>query len=98
MKTLSLIALSTGLLVQAQQPRNFPQPEPAKPVTIAEIPGIIAAGSQWKMAWQGTATADGMAGTKDGGILFAEEQTNTIFKLDKDDKVSAFLTNPHGPG
>jgi gluconolactonase len=97
MKALSLIALSAGLL-QAQQPRNFPQPEPAKTVTIAEIPGIIAAGSQWKMAWQGMATADGMAGTKDGGILFAQEQTNTIFKLDKNDKVSAFLTNPHGPG
>jgi sugar lactone lactonase YvrE len=98
MKALSLIALATGLLVEAQQPRNFPQPDPAKPVTITEIPGIIAAGSQWKMAWQGTATADGMAGTKDGGILFAQEQTNTVFKLDKDDKVSAFLTNPHGPG
>jgi gluconolactonase len=98
MKALSLIALTTALLVQAQQPRNFPQPEPAKQVTITEIPGIIAAGSQWKMAWQGTATADGMAGTKDGGILFAQEQTNTIFKLDKNDKVSAFLTNPHGPG
>jgi gluconolactonase len=98
MKGLSLMALGAGLLVQAQQPRNFPQPDPAKAVSITEIPGIIAAGSQWKMAWQGTATADGMAGTKDGGILFAQEQTNTIFKLDKDDKISAFLTNPHGPG
>src|SRR5580704_64017 len=97
MKALSLIALSAGLL-QAQQPRNFPQPEPAKTVTIAEIPGIITAGSQWKMAWQGMATAAGMAATKDAGILFAQEQTNTIFKLDKNDKVSAFLTNPHGPG
>lgn len=98
MKALSFIALTTGLLIQAQQPRNFAQPEPAKQVTIIEIPGIVAAGSQWKMAWQGMATADGMAGTKDGGILFAQEQTNTIFKLDKNDKVSAFLTNPHGPG
>lgn len=98
MKSLPLLALASCLFAQAQQPRNFPQPEPFKQVAVTQIPGIIAAGSQWKMAWQGTATADGMAGTKDGGILFAQEQTNTIFKLDKNDKVSAFLTNPHGPG
>jgi len=93
-----LVALASSFAAQAQAPRNFPQPEPFKQVTVTEIPGIVAAGSQWKMAWQGMATADGMAGTKDGGILFAQEQTNTVFKLDKNDKVSPFLTNPHGPG
>jgi gluconolactonase len=98
MKFIWLLAVTSGVLVSAQQPRNFPQPEPAKQVTITQIPGIIAAGSQWMMAWQGTATADGMTGTKDGGILFAQEQTNTIFKLDRKDKAAPFLTNPRGPG
>ncbi len=95
--TIALPALC-ALSAFGQQPRNFPQPDPPKEVKITEIPGIIAAGAEWKMAWQGMATADGMAGTKDGGILFAQEQTNSINKLDAKDKFSTFLSTPHGPG
>ena len=93
-----LLAAVLAVSPLAGQPRNFPQPAPPKEVTITEIPGVIAANSQWKIAWQGTATADGMAGTKDGGLLMAQEQTNHINKLDKNDKFSVFLSTPHGPG
>ena len=82
----------------AQPPRDFPQPPPNKEVTIAAIPGVIGAGAKWTEVWHGNETADGIAGTSDGGILFAQEQTNRINKLDKNGKFSVFLSNPHGPG
>ena len=89
-------ALVLGSL--AAQPRQFPQPAPYKEVTITAIPGVIAAGARWTMVWQGNETADGILGTKDGGLLFAQEQTNHINKLDKNGKFSVFLSSPHGPG
>jgi gluconolactonase len=67
-------------------------------VTVTEIPGVIAAGSQWTLAWQGTDNADGIVGTADGGLLFAQEQPSRISKLDGKDKVSVYLENTHGAG
>src|SRR6266853_1186807 len=67
-------------------------------VTVTEIPGVVGAGSKWKLAWQGTDNADGIVGTADGGLLFAQEQPNRISKLDKNDKVSVFLEDTHGAG
>ena len=96
----ALIALSP-LAAQPPRrggPRTFQQPQPPREVTIAAIPGVVAAGAQWKIAWQGDATSDGIAGTSDGGVLFAQEQTNHIGKVDKNDKFSVFLTTAHGPG
>jgi gluconolactonase len=82
----------------AQQPRTFPQPALAKEVTITAIPGVIADGAKWTLVWQGNENADGIAGTNDGGLLFAQEQLNQVSKVDKNGKFSAFLTNAHGPG
>ncbi len=50
------------------------------------------------MAWQGEATADGMAGTDDGGLIFAQEQSNRIIKIDEKDNVTILLARSHGPG
>ena len=58
--------------------------------------GVIAAGAKWTLVWQGNENADGIAGTNDGGLLFAQEQINQVSKLDKNGKFSAFLTNGHG--
>jgi len=82
----------------AAQPRNFPQPAPYQEVTTKDIPGIVAGGQKWTQVWQGNETADGMLGTKDGGILFAQEQTNHIDKIDAKGNFSVFLSTPHGPG
>jgi gluconolactonase len=90
-----LSALSIGILVA--QPRTFPQPPPPKDVTITAIPGIIDAGATWKLVWQGDSNADGIVGYKNG-LLFAQEQTNHVNMLDKNDKFSVFLSNGHGPG
>jgi gluconolactonase len=50
------------------------------------------------MAWQGEATADGMVGTDDGGLIFAQEQSNRILKIDEKDNLTILLARSHGPG
>jgi gluconolactonase len=67
-------------------------------VTATAIPGVVAAGASWKLAWQGTDNADGIVGSDDGGILFAQEQPNQISRLDRDDRASVFLKGTHGAG
>jgi len=103
--TVSLLGLTllAGAVAVAQQrnaggQRNFPQPTPAKEVTVTAIPGVIAAGAQWKLVWQGPDNADGIVGTKEGGLLFAQEQPSTIGMLDKNDKFSIFVRDTRGTG
>jgi gluconolactonase len=67
-------------------------------VTVGGIPGVVAAGAVWTRAWQGTDNADGLVGSDDGGLLFAQEQPNQISKLDVNDRVSVFLRDTHGAG
>lgn len=88
----------TQLGAQPNQQKSFPQPAPPREVTITAIPGVIDAGVKWTKAWEGHETADGIVGTDDGGLLFAQEQTNQINKLDKNGKFSVYLKTPHGPG
>ena len=52
-----------------------------KPAEISAIDGVVAAGSQWQIAWSGPMTADGMSVTADGHLLFAQEQSNSIRRL-----------------
>jgi len=43
---------------------------PARDYTVSEIPGVIAAGQQWKEIWSEVGNnADGIIGTKDGGVM-----------------------------
>ncbi len=74
------------------------QPQGAREVTITAIPGVVAANSRWMLAWQGTDNADGIIGTDDGGLLFAQEQPNRISKLDAKDKVAVVLEDTLGAG
>ena len=74
------------------------QPPGAREVSVSAIPGVVAPASRWMLAWQGTDNADGVVGTDDGGLLFAQEQPNRISKLDANDKVSVALEDTHGTG
>lgn len=74
------------------------KPVAAKDVTSTAIPGVIAAGQKWKMAWQGEATADGMVATDDNGLIVAQEQSNRILKIDEKDNLTILLARSHGPG
>jgi gluconolactonase len=58
----------------------------------------VAEGARWTLAWQGTDNADGLVGTSDGGVLFAQEQPSRVSKLDSDDRVSVFVENTRGAG
>src|SRR5690349_16478032 len=82
----------------AGKKQGFAQPEAAREASVSEIPGVVAAGVKWTLAWQGTDNADGIVGTSDGGLLFAQEQPSRVSKLDHNDKVSVFLENTHGIG
>lgn len=66
--------------------------------TVAAIPGVIAAGAKWEIVWAGFQTADGIVGTPDGGVLFAQEQSDSIRKLDVNGKEFIYLTDTHGAG
>jgi gluconolactonase len=74
------------------------QPQGPRDVTVSAIPGVVAAGSRWVLAWQGSDNADGIVGTADGGLLFAQEQPNRISELDVNDRVSVQITDTHGTG
>jgi gluconolactonase len=74
------------------------QPQGAREVMVAAIPGVVAANSRWLLAWQGTDNADGIVGTKDGALWFAQEQPNRISALDQNDKVSVAIEDTHGTG
>ncbi len=95
---LSILAAAQG---QVPPPQGQQLGGPAgslRKVAVTQIPGVVAAGSEWKLAWQGTDNADGLVGTEDGGLLFAQEQPNRISKLDQNDKVSVFVNDTRGAG
>ena len=89
-----LLAL-TALLAQ---PANAQLLAGEKDARITAIDGVIAADAQWELAWAGLMTADGIAGTDDGGLLFAQEQSNSIRKLGADAKEYVYLSGLAGPG
>jgi gluconolactonase len=94
----SIAALLLFLLTAATAAQRGGAGQGARDVTVTGIPGVVAAGAAWRVAWQGTDNADGVVGTADGGVLFAQEQPRRISKLDVMDRVSVLLTDTHGVG
>jgi gluconolactonase len=69
-----------------------------RPAVVTAIPGVIAADATWEIVWADFETADGIVGTPDGGVLFAQEQTDTIRKLDVKGKEYVFVRDSFGAG
>ncbi len=65
---------------------------------VTEIPGVVAANATWELVWADFKSADGLVGTADGGVLFAQEQGDTIRKLDVNNHEMVYLTDTHGAG
>jgi len=61
----------------------FAQGQPAAEATVnvAAIPGVVAPGAKWRIFWTGPMVVDGMTWDSDGGVLFAQEQSNSIIKV-----------------
>jgi sugar lactone lactonase YvrE len=70
-----------------------------KEYTVTGIAGVIAAGAKWTEVWRDDGNnADGLVGTKDGGVLFAQNDNNRIGKIDKNGKVTYPYTGLNIPG
>ena len=56
--------------------------EPGEVVTdVSAIAGVVSGDAAWQTVWTGPMAADGMSTTTDGLLLFAQEQSNAIWKL-----------------
>jgi gluconolactonase len=78
-------------------------PAPAAPTprayTVTEIPGVIAAGKEWKEFWQVDGNnADGIVGTEDGGLLLAQNDNSAVVKLDRNGQASVAYTGTNTGG
>jgi gluconolactonase len=77
---------------------NGPGPGP-RDYSVTAIPGVIAAGQQWKFVWQDAGNdGDGIVGTNDGGLLIAQNDKSDVVKLDKNGKASIAYTETHTGG
>ena len=83
--------MATTLIAQGLLPGE-------RATTITAIPGVIAADAKWEIVWADFETADGIVGMPDGGVLFAQEQTDTIRKLDVKGQETVLLTDTKGAG
>ncbi len=66
---------------------------------VTEIPGVIAAGQQWKDIWQVDGNnADGIIATKDNGLLIAQNDKSDVVKLDSNGKTSVAYSDTNTGG
>ena len=93
-----LRVLALSVLLSAAAPAVAQLLPGERPAAVGEIPGVIGAGATWELVWADFKTADGLVGTADGGVLFAQEQGDTIRKLDANNHESIYLTETHGTG
>jgi gluconolactonase len=78
-----------------------PAPAAAGPreYTVSAIPGVVAAGQQWKEIWEVDGNnADGIIATNDGGLLIAQNDKSAVVKLDKNGKTSVAYSGTNTGG
>ncbi|HYN81617.1 MAG TPA: hypothetical protein VES88_08965, partial [Gemmatimonadaceae bacterium] len=51
-----------------------------------------------QLIWTGFESADGIISAPDGSLLFAQEPASRISKIDKDARVSTYLSDTNGAG
>jgi gluconolactonase len=96
-----LLAAAFGAAAQATLAQGFNMSAPSapeRPAEVTAIPGVIAANAKWEMIWHDIKTADGIVSTPDGGVIFAQEQSDTLRKLDSKNRESVYVTDTHGTG
>jgi gluconolactonase len=99
--TRALLAAALGAASQVTWAQGFNMSAPSapeRPAEVTAIPGIIAANAKWERVWHDIKTADGIVSTPDGGVIFAQEQSDTLRKLDWKNRESVYVTDTHGTG
>jgi gluconolactonase len=93
LKTTLLLAVIALLSV-----KGFGQAQSAKSTeaVATAIPGVIAAGTKIELVKEGFKNTEGPVASPDGGVLFTENVTNKIFKVDPAGNVSLFLEDTKG--
>jgi gluconolactonase len=100
------LALLAAPAFAAQAP-GAPPPQPEftggdrpgeRAAVTTDIPGVIAGGQKFEIVIASFNNYDGIVGTADGGVIFAQEQTHTIRKLEPDGRETVFLADTHGTG
>lgn len=76
-----------------------PAPQGEREYTVTEIPGVIAAGARWTVAWEVAGNnADGFVANKNGDLLIAQNDNSTVIKLDQKGATSAVYTGLNTSG
>jgi gluconolactonase len=88
------MVMSLAALASAQQPLLPGERAAAAPA----IEGVAAAGATWQRAWSGFDNADGIVGTPDGGLIFAQEQPSRVRKLDLRGADTVYVEHTQGGG
>jgi gluconolactonase len=69
-----------------------------RPTTIAAIPQVVAAGVKWEVVYTSVELQDGIVGTADGGILIAQQGSDTVRKIDVNGGETIYVGGTHGAG
>jgi gluconolactonase len=81
---------------QGRGPAGAPSPRNAP---ITPIAGVVAAGGTWTKIWQMAGnSADGILSDKDGSVLVAQEDYDTVLRIDGGGKASVAVANAKGIG
>jgi gluconolactonase len=87
---------AAGQIPQGRGPAAQPA---ARNLTIAAIPGVVAAGGKWTKVWQEAGnSADGIIPDKDGSVLVAQEDYDTVLKIDANGEASVAVAGAKGVG
>jgi gluconolactonase len=91
-------AIAACLLASTPAFSQAPAQQGPREVSVSAIPGVVAAGAKWQIFWSGPDNADGIVGTADGGVIFAQREVNRVRKVDPDGKTSIVVENTNGAG
>lgn len=86
-----LMALSSPALAQDLLPGE-------RVADIPAIPGVVSGDATWDIVWAGPMAADGMSTDSDGHLLFAQEQSNAVWRLWADGRSFAAVPYVLGAG
>jgi gluconolactonase len=90
---LCMVAASAVAMASAAAAQLLPG---ERATDVQAISDVVAAGAKWEIVRAGFGAADGIVGTPDGGLLFGEEQSQSIRRLDAAGKETVVLNDKIG--